>query len=132
VDYLQLMQGRTDRPSDNRVQEVSDISRGLKALARELNVPVLAASQLSRAVEQRPGNRPQLSDLRESGSIEQDADIVMFIYREEQYDRETTRKGIADVMVAKHRNGPLADIELAFLGQQTRFANLEQRFTSAR
>ncbi|HEX2034079.1 MAG TPA: replicative DNA helicase [Chloroflexota bacterium] len=129
VDYLQLMQGRR---TENRVQEVSDISMGLKALARELNVPVLAASQLSRAVEQRPGNRPQLSDLRESGSIEQDADIVMFIYREEQYDRETSRKGIADVIVAKHRNGPLADIELVFLGQQTKFANLEQRYSSPR
>ncbi|HEX2185124.1 MAG TPA: replicative DNA helicase [Chloroflexota bacterium] len=129
VDYLQLMQGRR---TENRVQEVSDISMGLKALARELNVPVLAASQLSRAVEQRPGNRPQLSDLRESGSIEQDADIVMFIYREEQYDRETPRKGIADVIVAKHRNGPLADIELVFLGQQTKFANLEQRYSSPR
>jgi len=132
VDYLQLMQGRTDRPNDNRVQEVSDISRSLKALARELNVPVLTASQLNRAVEQRPGNRPQLSDLRESGSIEQDADIVMFIYREEVYDRETTRKNVADVIVAKHRNGPLADIELFFSGQQTRFADLEQRYTAPR
>ncbi len=129
VDYLQLMQGRS---TENRVQEVSDISRGLKALARELNVPVMAASQLSRAVEQRPGNRPQLSDLRESGSIEQDADIVMFIYREEQYDRESTRKGIADVIVAKHRNGPLADIELRFFGQQTKFGDLEQRYSSTR
>ncbi|MGH2350590.1 MAG: replicative DNA helicase [Chloroflexota bacterium] len=129
VDYLQLMQGRF---TDNRVQEVSEISRSLKALARELNVPVLAASQLSRAVEQRPGNRPQLSDLRESGSIEQDADIVMFIYREEQYERETSRKGIADVIVAKHRNGPLADVELVFLGQQTKFANLEQRYSQPR
>ncbi len=129
VDYLQLMQGRS---TENRVQEVSDISRGLKALARELNVPVMAASQLSRAVEQRPGNRPQLSDLRESGSIEQDADIVMFIYREEQYDRESARKGIADVIVAKHRNGPLADIELRFFGQQTKFGDLEQRYSSTR
>jgi replicative DNA helicase len=132
VDYLQLMQGRTDRSNDNRVQEVSDISRSLKALARELNVPVLTASQLNRAVEQRPGNRPQLSDLRESGSIEQDADIVMFIYREEVYDRETARRNIADVIVAKHRNGPLADIELFFSGQQTRFADLEQRYSTQR
>jgi replicative DNA helicase len=129
VDYLQLMQGTR---TDNRVQEVSDISRGLKALARELNAPVMACAQLSRAVEQRPGNRPQLSDLRESGSIEQDADIVMFIYREEQYDRESQRKNIADVIVAKHRNGPLKDIELRFSGAQTRFANLEQRYSSAR
>jgi replicative DNA helicase len=129
VDYLQLMQGTR---TDNRVQEVSDISRGLKALARELNAPVMACAQLSRAVEQRPGNRPQLSDLRESGSIEQDADIVMFIYREEQYDRESQRKNLADVIVAKHRNGPLKDIELRFSGAQTRFANLEQRYSSAR
>ncbi len=132
VDYLQLMQGRTDRPSENRVQEVSEISRALKSLARELNVPVLCASQLNRNVEQRPGNRPQLSDLRESGSIEQDADIVLFIYREEVYDRDTPRKNIADVIVAKHRNGPLADIELFFSGQQTRFADLEQRYAPTR
>jgi len=131
VDYLQLMQGSYGR-TENRVQEVSDISRSLKALARELNIPVLTCSQLNRNVEQRPGNRPQLSDLRESGSIEQDADIVMFIYREEVYDRESTRKNVADVIVAKHRNGPLADIELFFSGQQTKFADLEQRYTPAR
>ena len=129
VDYLQLMQGRR---TENRVQEVSDISRSLKELARELNIPVLAASQLNRSVEQRPNNRPQLSDLRESGSIEQDADIVMFIYREELRDPETTRRGVADIIVAKHRNGPTADIELAFLAQQTRFANLETRYSPAR
>ncbi|HXI16644.1 MAG TPA: replicative DNA helicase, partial [Chloroflexota bacterium] len=129
VDYLQLMQGRR---TENRVQEVSDISRSLKELARELNIPVLAASQLNRSVEQRPNNRPQLSDLRESGSIEQDADIVMFIYREELKDPETTRKGIADIIVAKHRNGPTADIELAFINTQTRFANLENRYAPAR
>ncbi|MGI8424527.1 MAG: replicative DNA helicase [Chloroflexota bacterium] len=129
VDYLQLMQGRR---SENRVQEVSDISRSLKELARELNIPVVAASQLNRSVEQRPNNRPQLSDLRESGSIEQDADIVMFIYREELKDPETARKGIADVIVAKHRNGPTADIELAFIARQTKFANLETRYVPAR
>ena len=129
VDYLQLMQGRR---TENRVQEVSDISRSLKELARELNIPVVAASQLNRSVEQRPNNRPQLSDLRESGSIEQDADIVMFIYREELRDPETTRRGVADIIVAKHRNGPTADIELAFLAQQTRFANLETRYSPAR
>ena len=129
VDYLQLMQGRR---TENRVQEVSDISRSLKELARELNIPVLTASQLNRSVEQRPNNRPQLSDLRESGSIEQDADIVMFIYREELKDPETTRKGIADIIVAKHRNGPTADIELAFINTQTRFANLENRYAPAR
>jgi replicative DNA helicase len=129
VDYLQLMQGRF---TDNRVQEVSEISRSLKALARELNVPVMALSQLNRSVEQRPGNRPQLSDLRESGSIEQDADIVMFIYREEVYDRESPRKGLADLIIAKHRNGPLKDIELRFFSSQTKFADLEHRYTPQR
>ena len=104
VDYLQLMTG--DMRSENRVQEISYISRGLKALARELNVPVLAASQLSRAVEQRSDKRPVLSDLRESGSIEQDADVVMFIYRDEMYDQQTERKNVAEIIVAKHRNGP--------------------------
>ena len=129
VDYLQLMQGRR---TENRVQEVSDISRSLKELARELNIPVLAASQLNRSVEQRPNNRPQLSDLRESGSIEQDADIVMFIYREEVRDPETARKGLADIIVAKHRNGPTADIELAYIARQTSFKNLETRYAPAR
>jgi replicative DNA helicase len=129
VDYLQLMQGRF---TENRVQEVSEISRSLKALARELNVPVMACSQLNRSVEQRPGNRPQLSDLRDSGTIEQDADIVMFIYREEVYDRETARKGLADIIVAKHRNGPLKDIELRFFADQTKFADLERRYTPQR
>jgi replicative DNA helicase len=129
VDYLQLMQGRR---TENRVQEVSDISRSLKELARELNIPVLAASQLNRSVEQRPNNRPQLSDLRESGSIEQDADIVMFIYREELRDPETTRRGLADIIVAKHRNGPTADIELAYLAAQTTFKNLETRYAPSR
>jgi replicative DNA helicase len=127
VDYLQLMQGRA---SDNRVQEVSEISRALKGLARELNVPVLALSQLSRAVESRPGNKPQLSDLRDSGSIEQDADVVMFIYRAEMYDKETAPKNVAEVIVAKHRNGPTGDIELFFSPRLTRFSDLEQRYTS--
>src|SRR5687768_5798203 len=130
VDYLQLMQGRR---SENRVQEVSDISRSLKELARELNIPVLAAAQLNRSVEQRPRNRPQLSDLRESGSIEQDADIVMFISREELFDPETTRKGTADIIVAKHRNGATADIELKYISSQTRFANVvENRYAPSR
>lgn len=122
VDYLQLMQGRG---LENRVQEVSEISRGLKALARELNVPVIALSQLSRAVEARQDHRPVLSDLRESGSIEQDADIVMFIHREEIYNPNTERKNIADIIIAKHRNGPTGQIPLRFFPSQIRFADLE-------
>ncbi len=122
IDYLQLMQARR---TDNRVQEVGEISRGLKALARELHVPVLALSQLSRAVEGRTSHVPMLSDLRESGSIEQDADIVMFIYREELYDRETDKKGIAEVHIAKHRNGPLGIVPLRFDVSTTRFQNLQ-------
>jgi replicative DNA helicase len=124
VDYLQLMQGRTDRANENRVQEVSDISRSLKALARELNVPVLTASQLNRAVEQRPGNRPQLSDLRESGSIEQDADLVLFIYRDEYYNDESDQQGLAEVILAKHRNGPTDMVKLSFLKRYAKFADL--------
>lgn len=123
IDYLQLMSGRR---TDNRVQEVSEISRGLKGLARELNVPVIALSQLSRAVEGRQSHVPMLSDLRESGSIEQDADIVMFIYREELYDKETEKKGIAEIHIAKHRNGPLGIIPLRFEARTTRFQNLER------
>ncbi|MDQ3855942.1 MAG: replicative DNA helicase [Chloroflexota bacterium] len=122
IDYLQLMQsGRTD----NRVQEISEISRGLKQLARELNVPVIALSQLSRAVEQRQDHRPMLSDLRESGSIEQDADVVMFIYREELYNPQTDKKNIAEIQVAKHRNGPVGTVPLRFFRDTTRFADLE-------
>jgi replicative DNA helicase len=112
------------RRSDNRVQEVSEISRGLKALARELDVPVVALSQLSRAVEGRVSHVPMLSDLRESGSIEQDADIVMFIYREELYDKETDKKGIAEIHLAKHRNGPLGVVPLRFENNTTSFQNL--------
>lgn len=123
IDYLQLMSGRR---SDNRVQEVTEISRGLKSLARELNVPVIALSQLSRAVEGRQSHVPMLSDLRESGSIEQDADIVMFIYREELYDKDTDKKGIAEIHIAKHRNGPLGVIPLRFEPRTTRFYNLER------
>ncbi|MEK7184224.1 MAG: replicative DNA helicase, partial [Patescibacteria group bacterium] len=113
IDYLQLMQGRQTKDA-NRVQEISDISRGLKGIARELNVPVIALSQLSRAVEQRPNKIPLLSDLRESGSIEQDADIVMFIYREDYYNPETEKKNIAEIHIRKHRNGPVGQIELFF------------------
>ncbi|MBN1399395.1 MAG: replicative DNA helicase [Anaerolineae bacterium] len=123
VDYLQLMQGG-DRRSENRVQEISYISRALKGLARELNVPVIALSQLSRAVEGRQDKRPVLSDLRESGSIEQDADVVMFIYREELYDEDTTRGHVADIIIAKHRNGPTDTISLQFEPKFTRFADL--------
>ncbi len=126
VDYLQLMQGSgSSRGHENRVQEVSEISRGLKALARELNVPVLALAQLSRAVESRTEKKPQLSDLRESGSIEQDSDVVLFIYRDEVYNPETERKNIADIIVAKHRNGPVGQVSLYFMPSQTRFRDLE-------
>lgn len=123
VDYLQLMSGSGKR-NDNRVQEVSEISRALKGLARELNVPVMALSQLSRAVEGRTSHVPMLSDLRESGSIEQDADIVMFIYREEMYDKDTDKKGIAEIHIAKHRNGPLGMVNLFFDHRTTRFRDL--------
>jgi len=125
IDYLQLMQGG-ERRSENRVQEISYISRALKGLARELNVPVVALSQLSRAVESRQDKRPVLSDLRESGSIEQDADIVMFIYRDEAYDEDTDRANLADIIVAKHRNGPQGTVTLQFDPTFTRYADLSQ------
>ena len=121
VDYLQLMQG--EGRSENRVQEVSYISRNLKALARELNVPVLTGAQLSRAVEQRTDKRPVLSDLRESGSLEQDADIVMFIHRPDMYERDSGKTNLADIIVAKHRNGPTDDVQLVFRGALTKFEN---------
>jgi replicative DNA helicase len=124
IDYLQLMQGRG---RENRVQEVGEISRGLKALARELNVPVIALSQLSRAVEGRNSHVPMLSDLRESGSIEQDADIVMFIYREELYDQNTDKKGIAEIHIAKHRNGPVGVVPMRFDPSTTKFSDLTYR-----
>ncbi len=125
IDYLQLMSG--SGRSDSRQQEISDISRSLKSVARELNVPVLALSQLSRAVEQRPDHRPILSDLRESGAIEQDADVVMFIYRDDYYNKETDKKGISEIIIAKQRNGPIGTVELAWLPEYTKFANLEHR-----
>jgi replicative DNA helicase len=125
VDYLQLMQGHVGGRNENRVQEISEISRSLKALARELDVPVLALSQLSRAVEGRQSKVPQLSDLRESGSIEQDSDIVLFIYRDEVYNPESDRKNIADIIVAKHRNGPTGQFSLYFKSSQTLFRNLD-------
>ncbi len=124
IDYLQLMQGRSD--SESRQQEISDISRSLKALAKELEIPVVALSQLSRAVENRTDKRPVLSDLRESGAIEQDADVVMFIYRDEVYNPDTEeKKGIADILIRKHRNGPTGDRQLTFLEQYAKFADLE-------
>ena len=126
IDYLQLMSG-SGRRSDNRQQEISDISRALKALARELNVPVVTLSQLSRAVEQRPDHRPMLSDLRESGAIEQDADVVMFLYRDDYYNKDTDIKGIAEIIIAKQRNGPIGTVKMAWIPEQTRFADLLDR-----
>ena len=125
IDYLQLMTG--SGRSESRQQEISDISRSLKALARELNVPVVALSQLSRAVEQRPDHRPMLSDLRESGAIEQDADVVMFLYRDDYYNHDSPDKGISEVIIAKQRNGPIGTVKLAWLPEYTKFANLEHR-----
>lgn len=125
IDYLQLMQGRPSKNgSDNRQQEISEISRSLKALARELDVPLIALSQLSRSVESRQVKRPMLSDLRESGSLEQDADIVMFLYREDYYDKDTENKNITEVIIAKHRNGPVATVNLMFQKEYTKFRNL--------
>lgn len=124
IDYLQLMQGRPSRNGDNRQQEISEISRSLKALARELDVPVIALSQLSRSVESRQIKKPMLSDLRESGSLEQDADIVMFLYREDYYDKDTENKNITEVIIAKHRNGPVDSISLFFQKEFTKFRDL--------
>ncbi len=126
IDYLQLMAGNGGR-SENRQQEISDISRALKSLARELNIPIVALSQLNRGVEQREDHRPMLSDLRESGAIEQDADVVMFIYRDEYYNKDSSEnKGIAEIIVAKQRNGPIGTVKLAWIPEYTKFANAER------
>lgn len=127
IDYLQLMTGSVGKSSESRQQEVSDISRQLKGLARELNVPVVSLSQLSRAVENRPDKRPMLSDLRESGAIEQDADVVMFIYRDEYYNKDSEFKKQAEIIIAKQRNGPVGTVNLAWLGEYTKFANLSRQ-----
>ncbi len=124
IDYMQLMSG--SGRSDSRQQEISDISRSLKALARELNVPVVVLSQLNRAVEQRPDHRPMLSDLRESGAIEQDADVVMFIYRDDYYHKDTEKKNISEIIIAKQRNGPIGTVELVWLPQYTQFVNMKK------
>lgn len=126
IDYLQLMSGSVGGRSESRQQEISDISRSLKALARELHVPVISLSQLSRAVEQRPDHRPMLSDLRESGAIEQDADVVMFIYRDDYYHKDTEKKDIAEIIIAKQRNGPIGTVELVWLPRYTQFVNMKK------
>ena len=123
IDYLQLM--RAEDPRDGRVEQVGKMSRGLKILARELHIPVIAISQLSRAVESRPDKRPLMSDLRESGNIEQDADMVMFVYRDEYYNPDTTEKpGVAELIIGKHRNGPVGSVELTFLERYPKFASI--------
>jgi replicative DNA helicase len=124
IDYLQLM--TSHKESDNRAAELSEISRSVKSLAKELNVPIMALSQLNRSLEQRPNKRPVMSDLRESGAIEQDADIIMFVYRDEIYNPDTQDKGKAELIIGKHRNGPTGTVAMTFLGEYTRFENYVQ------
>ena len=131
IDYLQLIQGSSASSRENRQQEVSEISRALKALARELEVPVIALSQLSRGVEQRQDKRPMMSDIRESGSIEQDADIVGFLYRDDYYDQESEKENIIEIIIAKQRNGPVGTVELAFVKEYNKFVDLDRRYSDA-
>ena len=128
IDYLQLVQGSNNRKNGSREQEIAEISRSLKILAKELNVPVIALSQLSRAVEQREDHRPMLSDLRESGSIEQDADIVMFLYRDDYYNKDSEDKGLTEVIIAKHRGGSTGTVKLVWMGNYTKFTNLARGY----
>ena len=131
IDYLQLMSTGAPNSAANRVQEISEISRSLKQIGRELHIPIIALSQLSRAVESRPGNIPQLSDLRDSGSIEQDADIVLMMYREDYYEEDSDRPGVTDIYIRKHRNGPIGRIELLFKKEQMRFYDIDKAHSGA-